>query len=247
MSQVAKPGEENPAPVSESETAAKENPTPAEPTVELSDEQKAYLKGIGIDDVNSAESIAKIIDTSIKQKSSVSRSSREAEELKARLASLNQSTEVEHEEVVTEPPTAPEHATSEADTSPKIGSGVSDNDLFDLTQMFASFPELTSEAQDGRIFAELRQLGYFSANGFDKKAIYNHLSARNSQAKELRELREFKEQHSKPDPSMNPQYNPSTGINLDGEMNRDVARAIILKGPQTSRYQEAREFLQKSL
>lgn len=251
MSDVAKPGNGDAPTVPASQDTPATPPAPAEPTVALSDEQKAYLKGIGIEDLNSPEAIQKIIDTSIKQKSSVSKSSRELEELKARLSTQGKPTDVqiEDEEEDTPPATPPVTATPSAgtDTPAAASNGVSDNDLFDLSRMFNEFPELADEAQDGRIFGELRQLGYFGTSGINKQAIYNHLSTKNAQAKELRELREFKEKHSKPDPSSNPQPSQQLGVNLNGEMNRDVARAIVLSGPQTSRYQEAREFLQKNL
>lgn len=253
MSDVAKPGNGDAPSAPASQDAPATPPAPAEPTVALSDDQKAYLKGIGIEDVNSPEAIQKILDTSIKQKSSVSKTSRELEELKARLASQGKPTDVQIEDEA--PEDEPTGSAPQADATPQGGSdtppaasnGVSDNDLFDLSRMFNEFPELSDEAQDGRIFGELRQLGYFGTNGINKQAIYNHLSAKNAQAKELRELREFKEKYSKPDPSNNPQPSSSLGVNLNGEMNRDVARAVILKGPQADRYDEARQFLQKNL
>ena len=250
MSDVAKPGKEGQPSAPASQDAPATPPAPAEPTVELSDEQKAYLKGIGIEDVTSPEAIQKILDTSIKQKSSVSKSSREIEELKARLASQGKSTDVElDDEEEDTPPAQSPSATppSGSDTPPTASNGVSDNDLFDLTRMFSEFPELADEAQDGRIFGELRQLGYFGTKGINKQAIYNHLSAKNAQAKELRELREFKANHEKPDPSSNPSPSSNAGLNLNGEMNRDVARAIVLNGPKADRYEEARQFLQKNL
>lgn len=246
MSDVAKPGTEGQPSAPASQDAPATPPASAEPTVELSDDQKAYLKGIGIEDVTSPEAIQKILDTSIKQKSSVSKTSRELEELKARLASQGQPTDVAPEE---EPETPPVESTTQGggDTPPTASNGVSDNDLFDLSRMFNEFPEIADEAQDGRIFGELRQLGYFGTKGINKQAIYNHLHAKNAQAKELRELREFKNSHSKPDPSANPSPSANLGVNLNGEMNREVARAIILKGPQADRYDEARQFLQKNL
>ena len=250
MSDVAKPGEASQPSAPASQEAPANSPTPAEPTVELSDDQKAYLKGIGIEDLKSPEAIRKIIDTSIKQKSSVSKSARELEELRVRLSSQGKPVDYtpSEEQETPAPVTPPASAdTGGNDTPPAASNGVSDNDLFDLSRMFNEFPELADEAQDGRIFGELRQLGYFGTQGVNKQAIYSHLSAKNAQAKELRELREFKQNHSKPDPSGNPRPSDSIGLNLSGEMNRDVARAIVLQGQKSDRYQEARQFLQKNL
>lgn len=256
MSDVAKPGEGGttpptpPTPTADPSSQAPEGGTPpAEPTVELSDEQKAYLKGIGIEDLKSPEAIQKIIETSIKQKSSVSKAARELEELKVRLASQGKDTEPTAPTTPPADPATPPQppTTPPADTGAPTSNGVSDNDLFDLTQMFGQFPELSSEAQDGRIFGELRSLGYFGSGGINKKAIYDHLNARNAQAKELRELREFKEKYSTPNPADNPQYSGQPGLNLNGEMNKEVARAIILQGTSAKRFDEARQFLQKSL
>ena len=252
MSDVAKPGTGEQPSVPASQDTPATPPATAEPTVVLSEDQKAYLKGIGIEDVTSTEAIQKIIDTSIKQKSSVSKSSRELEELKARLASQGKpiDTNLDDHDGGTPPAADPQPSTTPpagSDTPAAASNGVSDNDLFDLSRMFNEFPELADEAQDGRIFGELRNLGYFGTAGINKQAIYNHLSAKNAQAKELRELREFKEKYSKPDPSSNPQPSQSVGVNLNGEMDKDVARAIILSGPQSQRYNEARQFLQKNL
>lgn len=253
MSDVAKPGADGKEPTSTGGTEGQPNPsqdpakTPAEPTVELSDEQKAYLKGIGVDDVNSFESIQKLIDTSIKQKSSVSKTSRELEELRVRLTTQGKPIEVELEEEPTPKPEPQAATPPAAGTVGETSNGVSDNDLFDLTRMFNEFPELADQAQDGRIFAELRQLGYFGTEGIRKKEIYEHLAGKNAEAKELRELREFKAKHSTPNPESGPQYDPSVGLNLKGEMTGEVARQIIMQGNKHERFDEARQFLQSKL
>ena len=113
--------------------------------------------------------------------------------------------------------------------------------------MVVGFPELVESAQDGSIFNELRQMGYFGTDGYDKKSVHEYLSRKNDAAKELRELREFKEKHSTPNPAENPMLNAAPGLNLDGEMNRELGRQIVLTGEPAARVQEAITFLQSKL
>ena len=220
---------------------------PANPTVEMSDSVKSYLKGLGLEGVQATPELVKVAEAGMKQKESVSRKSQEVETLLARLASQGKDTTepeyTEPEEKKTEPSTPPQQPT---ETPAQIG--VSDNDLFDLARLITTdFKELSESAQDGSIFRELRQLGYFTSKGIDKKAVYDYLSTKNAQAQELRELREFKQQHSQPDPSANPQYNATPGMNMSGEMNHQLAHAIALQGPGSKRYDEAIGFLRNEV
>lgn len=219
---------------------------PANPTVEASDAVKAYLKGLGLESAPISEELVKVAEAGIKQKASVSKLSLEKEQLLAQITSRGEDTTiVEPEPQPEETPTQPEpQPTPMAETMTK---GVTPNDLFDLSMMIqTSFPELLDEAQDGRLFKDLRQRGFFSAKGINKKDIYDYLSVRNSEAKELRELREFKQKMSQPNPNNNPAYNPQPGValNYQGEMTKDYAHNLVLSGDkQNKRYLEALEFL----
>lgn len=226
-----------------------ENPTDQTPTesqgqdtaksIELTDSQASYLKGLNIEDPTDSENIVKIIDSAIKQKASVSRLSGDLSRANAKLAGKQ------------EPETPQEQQENEGTPEPQTPSepklGITDNDLFDLTQMVVGFPELVNSAQDGSIFNELRQMGYFSTDGYNKKAVYDYLSKKNDSAKELRELREFKANHSTPNPADNPQLNSAPGLDLKGEMNPALAREIVLTGQPADRVQEAITFLQGKL
>lgn len=245
MPQEGKPvvtGEENTAtPGSEAQTQPAQ---PANPSVEMSDSVRSYLKGLGLEGVTATAELVKVAEAGMKQKESVSRMSLEKEQLLAKLSSQGQDINIQ--------PTEPEKPAETTEPKPQVTEakiGVSDNDLFDLARMVTTdFKELSNEAQDGSLFRELRQLGYFTANGIDKKAVYDYLTVKNSQAQELRELREFKQQHSQPDPSNNPQYNATPGYNLTGEMTHDMAHSIALSGdPTHARYNEAIAFLRKEV
>lgn len=250
--------DEKPTVVGEQKPAV-EGSTPAEATATpvadqpsnlleaLSEDGKAYLKGIGVESLD-ATTLAKIVDSSIKQKSSVSEKSREVEELKARLASQDKPTEVEQ----FAEPEVPVVTTPEPST-PVQGKGVTENDLFDLSTMInREFPELIPEAADGRLFAELRQLGFFGVEGINKKSIYEHLSARHTLAKELKELREFKEKYSQADTSSNPTYNPQAPVAEDGKKDTTWARSVVsasIMGQQVEEktLNEARRILQEAI
>ena len=224
---------------------------PANPTVEMSDSVKSYLKGLGLEGVQATPELVKVAEAGMKQKESVSRKSQEVETLLARLASQGKDTSepepiTSGEEQTTTPQTTPTQPQQPTETTGKIG--VSDNDLFDLARMVTTdFKELSESAQDGSLFKELRQLGYFTSKGIDKKAVYDYLAGKNAAAQELRELREFKEKYSQPNPSANPIYNAAPGINMEGTMNHDLAHHIALQGPQSKRYQEAVAFLRKEV
>ena len=215
----------------------------ANPSVEMSDSVRSYLKGLGLEGVQATAELVKVAEAGMKQKESVSRMSLEKEQLLAKLSSQGQDVNV----LTKEPEPAQTTAPAPQETEAKIG--VSDNDLFDLARMITTdFKELANEAQDGSLFRELRQLGYFTAKGIDKKAVYDYLTVRNSNAQELRELREFKAKYSQPDPTTNPQYNATPGYNMAGEMTHDMAHAIVLSGdPSNKRYGEAVAFLRKEV
>lgn len=221
---------------------------PANPTVEASDAVKSYLKGLGLESAPISEELIKVAEAGIKQKASVSKLSLEKEQLLAQMTSRGeepQFTEPEPEKPAE--PTPP--ATPATPTQEQTTKGVTANDLFDLSMMIqSSFPELVDEAQDGRLFKDLRQRGYFSAAGINKKDIYDYLSQRNADAKELRELREFKAKYSQPNPNTNPAYTPKPGVDLgyQGEMTKEFAHNLVMSGQRSNkRYGEALEFLRK--
>lgn len=221
-----------------------QEPVSANPAVEVPTEVKSYLKGLGLDNAQVTPEFLKLAEAGMKQKSSVSRLSLEKEQLLARLEGQG----VHETPAVEEEPREPEVQQPAAEEQ-KAAGNISDNDLFRLSRTIATdFPELSDLAQDGSLFRELRQLGYFKASGINERETYNYLAAKNAQLKELRELREFKEQHSRVDTSTNPAYNPRPGLNMDGDMNEQLARSIVYSGDaQNKRYQEAVHFLQDKL
>ena len=232
------------------ETQPTQPEQPANPTVEASDAVKSYLKGLGLESAPISEELIKVAEAGMKQKASVSKLSLEKEQLLAQMTSRGeepQFTEPE-QEPEKEPEQTPPEPQSKPTTEPTT-TGVTANDLFDLSMMIQnSFPELVDEAQDGRLFKDLRQRGFFSAAGINKKDIYDYLSQRNADAKELRELREFKQKYSQPNPNSNPSYNPQAGValNYQGEMTKDYAHKLVLSGDKSNkRYLEAVEFLRK--
>lgn len=221
-----------------------QEPVSANPAVEVPTEVKSYLKGLGLDNAQVTPEFLKLAEAGMKQKSSVSRLSLEKEQLLARLEGQGV-----HETAIAEEETREPEVQQPAAEEPKATGNISDNDLFRLSRTIATdFPELSELAQDGSLFRELRQLGYFKASGINERETYNYLAAKNAQLKELRELREFKEQHSRVDTSTNPAYNPRPGLNMDGDMNEQLARNIVYSGDtQNKRYQEAVHFLQDKL
>ena len=234
-------------PATATETKATESqpaqePVSANPAVEVPAEVQSYLKGLGLETAQVTPEFLKLAEAGMKQKTSVSKLSLEKEQLLARLEGqgVTQTQETETHEPEVQQPAADE---------PKATGSISDNDLFRLSRTIANdFPELSDLAQDGSLFRELRQLGYFKASGINERETYNYLAAKNAQLKELRELREFKEQHSRPDASTSPTYNPRPGLNMDGDMNEQLARAIVYNhDTQNKRYTEAVHFLQDKL
>ena len=221
-----------------------QEPVSANPAVEVPTEVKSYLKGLGLDNAQVTPEFLKLAEAGMKQKSSVSRLSLEKEQLLARLEGQG----IHENTIAEEEPREPEVQQPAAEEQKATGN-ISDNDLFRLSRTIATdFPELSDLAQDGSLFRELRQLGYFKASGINERETYNYLAAKNAQLKELRELREFKEQHSRVDTSTNPAYNPRPGLNMDGDMNEQLARSIVYSGDaQNKRYQEAVHFLQDKL
>ena len=219
-----------------------QEPVSANPAVEVPADVQSYLKGLGLESAQVTPEFLKLAEAGMKQKTSVSKLSLEKEQLLARLEGQGVSQPEPKEELEPE-------VQQPAAVEPKATGNISDNDLFRLSRTIQQdFPELSDLAQDGSLFRELRQLGYFKASGINERETYAYLSAKNAQLKELRELREFKEQHSRPDVSTNPTYNPRPGLNMDGEMNEQLARSIVYSGnTQNKRYTEAVHFLQSKL
>ena len=219
-----------------------QEPVSANPAVEVPADVQSYLKGLGLESAQVTPEFLKLAEAGMKQKTSVSKLSLEKEQLLARLEGQGVSQPEPKEELEPE-------VQQPAAVEPKATGNISDNDLFRLSRTIQQdFPELSDLAQDGSLFRELRQLGYFKASGINERETYAYLSAKNAQLKELRELREFKEQHSRPDVSTNPTYNPRPGLNMDGEMNEQLARSIVYSGnTQNKRYTEAVHFLQRKL
>lgn len=248
MSEVNGKPEAPEQPTAPAGTDAQPTQQPANPTVEASPEVQSYLKGLGLEGVPVTQELVKVAEAGLKQKSSVSKLSFEKQELLARLASQGKDTSDPEPEQPT-PPVTPTPQVTEPMTQTK--PGVSDNELFDLARMIQTdFTEIAPQAEDGSLFAELRQLGYFTPQGINKKAVYDYLNAKNMQAKELRELREFKASHSQPDPSANPMYNPAPGMQFDDntKMDSQLAHAIVYSGDRTNkRYNEALEFIRKDM
>lgn len=224
------------------ESQPAQEPVSANPAVEVPAEVQSYLKGLGLETAKVTPEFLKLAEAGMKQKTSVSKLSLEKEQLLARLEGqgVTQTQETETHEPEVQQPAADE---------PKATGNISDNDLFRLSRTIQQdFPELSDLAQDGSLFRELRQLGYFKASGINERETYAYLSAKNAQLKELRELREFKEQHSRADATTNPTYNPRPGLNMDGDMNEQLARAIVYNhDTQNKRYTEAVHFLQDKL
>lgn len=224
------------------ESQPAQEPVSANPAVEVPAEVQSYLKGLGLETAQVTPEFLKLAEAGMKQKTSVSKLSLEKEQLLARLEGqgITQAQETETREPEVQQPAA---------TEPKATGNISDNDLFRLSRTIQQdFPELSDLAQDGSLFRELRQLGYFKASGINERETYSYLASKNAQLKELRELREFKEKYSRPDVSTNPTYNPRPGLNMDGEMNEQLARSIVYSGnTQNKRYTEAVHFLQNKL
>lgn len=224
------------------ESQPAQEPVSANPAVEVPAEVQSYLKGLGLESAQVTPEFLKLAEAGMKQKTSVSKLSLEKEQLLARLEGQGVTQPEPKEELEPE-------VQQPAAVEPKATGNISDNDLFRLSRTIQQdFPELSDLAQDGSLFRELRQLGYFKASGINERETYAYLSAKNAQLKELRELREFKEQHSRPDASTNPTYNPRPGLNMDGEMNEQLARSIVYSGDaRNKRYTEAVHFLQDKL
>lgn len=220
---------------------------PANPAVEVSDSVRSYLKGLGLENVTATPELVKLAEAGMKQKESVSRISYEKEQLLARLESQGKDTTDPEPQEPYAPATPPAPAPAPQEATAPVG--VSDNDLFDLARMIESeFKDLSSEAQDGSLFRELRQLGYFTAQGVNKKAVYDYLKGKNAQAAELRELREFKQKYGQPNPADNPSYMPQPGYAPDAQMETGMARSIVMSGNvDNPRYQEAVDYLRNEL
>lgn len=217
----------------------------ANPAVEVPAEVQSYLKGLGLENTAVTPEFLKLAEAGLKQKSSVSKLSLEKEQLLARLEGQGQSVSEQEIQPETQTPDVQPAATVDS----KATGNISDNDLFRLSRTIQQdFPELSDLAQDGSLFRELRQLGYFKASGINERETYNYLASKNAQLKELRELREFREKYSRPDVSTNPTYNPRPGMDVNGEMNEQLARSIIYSGDQRNkRYMEAVRFMQDKM
>ena len=246
---VQKPADEGTQP-----TAENPNTPPANPTVEATAEQLAYMRGVGLENATLTPEFLKAIDLGMKQKSSVSNKELEITQLKAQLESRGQEAQEAPVQQAPEPQQPPVQPTPIPEPNPvqgQVGNGISQNDIFDVTQMINGFGVFNTPEAAKEVFDELRLRKLFGVTGVDKKGVYDYLSVKSAQVKELQELRKFKEEYSQPDPNANPSYNLGAEITADTEVkDRATAQAIVLaaiEGQQVDakKLNEAREFLQK--
>jgi hypothetical protein len=216
---------------------------------ELDESYRDHLKGLSIEKIDK-ETIKKIIESSMAQKKSVSNKSRELVEKDKEIENLRQILEGQSQieddtDEIDTPPSDPVKPSG----SPSQHIAVTENDLFDIFKDYSrDFPELAATADTSEIVNELKAFGYLTADGFNKARIFDHLSARNKQARELKELREFKEQYSKPTVET---YDGNLSVNYTGDMTGEVARKIVLDSYGSAnphpRLTEAQEFLNNEL
>lgn len=241
-----------------SEAAEGQGTTTAAPATDylgnLDESQQNYLKSLGVTELTQ-DTLAKIINSGIKQKDSVSKMSQEVESYKIQLESAGKRVEEAEEKASraqepAEPPvqSAQQQSTVESHDDNKI---ISEDDLFMFARMIKTdFPALKEEAEDGRLFGELRQLGYFGVGGIKTKAAYEYLTKRNAQQAELNELREFKKKASQPVQGQAPSYEPTYQLKESDKMTEEAARMIIAESitkhdENVPRLNEARQFLQR--
>lgn len=258
MSQEKPEGSEVQKPVDAGAPTANGTGTPpADPVVEATDAQLAHLKGLGLEDVKLTPELLKVVDVDIKQKATVSELSRTNAEYKVRLESQGKPSEIVEDPEPTPAP-APQPIATPPTPAPnpaqEHSSGISENDLFDLSRDIArDFPAVSKAAEEGElVFDELRARGFFGVQGYNKKDIYAYLGTREAQLKEIQELREFKQKHAQPDAKAQPTYDFTKPIAKDVPMNEDLARATVMaavKGQQVDErtLNDAREFLQKNI
>ena len=249
-SDVQKPAGEGTQPAAENQ-----NTPPANPTVEATAEQLAYMKGVGLENATLTPEFLKAIDLGMKQKSSVSNKELEITQLKAQLESRGQEIqEVAPAAAEGQPAKAQQPVTPTPEPNPvqgQVGNGISQNDIFDVTQMINGFGVFSTPEAAKEVFDELRLRKLFGVTGVDKKGVYDYLTVKAAQVKELQELRKFKEEYSQPDPNANATYTLGAEITADTEIkDRATAQAIVLaaiEGQQVDakKLDEAREFLQK--
>lgn len=209
---------------------------PAVNNFEMLDEKETgFLKGLGIEEFT-PESLKKLVQAGINQKDSVSRISREKAELEAKLAGLQQPVEPQpsiegQSEPVAQPVSAPAQP---AQAVQPQAYGATKNDAWDISQMIVTnFPDLKDVAASGEIFNDLTMRGLYGVNGVDKEGIYNYLSSRNAEAKEIRELREFKakyEQAMEPEPQYNVNGVIDNGVKDINWANQVIAANITNPG-----------------
>lgn len=206
---------------------------PANPLDQLTDEEKNYLKGQGIEDFSSPEAIRKIINHGRSSQSELSK-----------LRSQFEKAGIKFEEP---PATPPGSSQPQPDSQPSTIDQVT---AFNLSATLANnYPTLKDDLTSGKLYKDMQALG-IPLHTADKQVNLPGILAYAEREHKYRETQAKLQEASKPGEI--PDADPTTPQQpaADAPMTKQMAQAIALHvttGGTHPRAEEAKQFLQANI
>lgn len=216
-------------------------PTPASPLDHLTDEEKTYLKGQGIEDLTSPDAIRKIINHA-------QSSQRTAADAKNKLDKVQTTlSPVEDVNPLTNPGSSGQPQPNNPQPVQQPAAGLDQATAFLLTgQLASSFPLLKDDLVSGDFYKGMANMGLPLTDGEGKPNINGMLSY-GKMVNQQRELETKLAEAGKPGEGAIPDANPTAPTQpqpgSDAPMTKSMAQAILMQDPNHARASEAQQFL----
>jgi hypothetical protein len=214
------------------------------PLDQLSDEEKTYLKGQKIEDLDSPEAIRKIINHAQSSQRQLSKLNEQFN--KAGLKLEDKQTESANPLVA-----PPASSQPQAEQQPPSDQGLDPVTAYTLANNLAtSFPELKDDLESGKFYTDMQSMGFqLYSNG---QINLNGILAYGKFAQQDKQNQAKAEEMNKPGEASIPDANPTTPQQPadDADMDKRMAYAIIAhvaKGNDHPRSDEAKRFLQQQV
>lgn len=211
------------------------NPTPAPSAFDsLGDEDKAYLKSQGIEDLSKPENVEKLLKHNLSLRQSSSQTAAELARIKSSISGT--------------PEPANPGASGPAPTTAPSQNTTTELDpvtAYTLATSFAQqFPSVKEDLVSGKFYQDFASTGRSLTDAQGRVNIAG-LQAYGQERQRISELEAKVAEYEKPNPNSIPSAEPQTPQQPadDAPMTKQMAMAILVQDPNHARAAEAKQFL----
>lgn len=239
------PEPQTPAPVPATNPAEQQPATP--PTLELSDDQKSYLKGQGLTDADltAPDALAKIISHAQSSQRTAAQIKADYDKVKNLVAPAPEAT---NPFGVPAQPTTPTSETAPTQTPAPQPAAIDNTTAYLVSSnLAAQYPDLAEDITGGKLYNDMAALGIplTTSNGLNLQGIQQFAAMRQNQVALEKQI----EVANTPGESAIPPVTPTTPQQpaADFVMDKQKAQALFVqKAVSHPRYAEALQFLQSN-